>query len=448
MRLFTVIFALFAGVALACGYILNANGSTSTSSSTQPANFDKWTLWTNGTQLRGADLYQRRTYPELEGNFLGDGPVGPPVTQADIDALAALGANYVNLSHPGLFTEDPPYQLDPGVQANLDALLDMVAQADMFAVLSFRTGPGRSEFTFFFGGNWFPASYYNDAVWGSQAAQDAWTDMWQYTANRYKENPIVAGYDLMVEPNSNVVGDDATNPLYLWTPDDFYPTYADTLLDWNQFYPDITYAIRAVDPDTPILIGGMGYSGIDWLPYLQPVTDTRTAYLVHFYEPFSYTHQATNAGLTYPGFYDIDYDGQPDNFNKTWLDNRLAPIDDFVQTYGAPVAINESGVVRFAPNAADYLFDVYDLFEQYGLNYAIWEWQPAWPNTQTFDDFNFTHGPNPNNHTPVANALQDNIVSYWANNTIRPSTGNNEYPYSVYIPLVLASPNGVVAAPR
>jgi hypothetical protein len=65
---------------------------------------DKWTLWTDGTQLRGANIWQRVVVPELDGDeFLGDGYVGPPFTQADFDRLAALGANYINLSHPGLF---------------------------------------------------------------------------------------------------------------------------------------------------------------------------------------------------------------------------------------------------------------------------------------------------------------------------------------------------------
>ena len=39
-----------------------------------------------------------------------------------------LGANYVNISHPGLFGEDPPYVLDEAVQDNLDRLLDMIAK--------------------------------------------------------------------------------------------------------------------------------------------------------------------------------------------------------------------------------------------------------------------------------------------------------------------------------
>ncbi|MEA3346097.1 MAG: right-handed parallel beta-helix repeat-containing protein, partial [Chloroflexota bacterium] len=260
---------------------------------------DKWSLWTGGTRLRGANIWQRRVYPELDGTtFLGSGSVGPSYTQEDFDRLAALGANYVNISHPGLFTEDPPYVLGQDIRDNLDNLLGMIEQAGMFAVISFRTGPGRSEFTFVWDevGDWFNESYLNDSIWQDQTAQDAWVEMWSYTAQRYRDNPIVVGYDLIVEPNSNEVGSHALNDaLDIWDPEEFYSNYGGTLYDWNQLYPRITNAIRQVDTYTPILIGGNGYSAVDWLPYLQPTGDPRTVYMVHQYESFKYTHQDSGA---------------------------------------------------------------------------------------------------------------------------------------------------------
>jgi len=98
--------------------------------------------------LRGANIWQGRNLTEIYGDTLGTGAVGPPYTQTDFDNLAALGANYVNVSHPGLYAEKAPFTLDEQVQQNLDSLLTMIAQAKMFAVITFRTGPGRSEFTF------------------------------------------------------------------------------------------------------------------------------------------------------------------------------------------------------------------------------------------------------------------------------------------------------------
>jgi len=108
------------------------------------ADQDPWTLWVGPTMLRGANIYQRYVYPELDGiDFMGSGPIGPPYTQEDFDALAALGANYVNLSCVGVFSRIAPYELDAAALVNLDHLLEMAGNAGLFAVISFRTGPGK-----------------------------------------------------------------------------------------------------------------------------------------------------------------------------------------------------------------------------------------------------------------------------------------------------------------
>jgi hypothetical protein len=385
---------------------------------------DKWALWTEGTRLRGANIYQHRVYPELDDDSMGPGPVGPPYTQEDFNRLAALGANYVNISHPGLFSETPPYALDQGIQDNLDSLLDMIAEADMFAVLSFRTGPGRSEFIFFYdeAGTWFDESYLNDSVWQDQAAQDAWVAMWRHTAERYRNNPILVGYDLMVEPNANDMW------LDIWEPEEFYSTYANTLYDWNQLHPRITAAIREVDTDTPVLIGGMSYSAVDWLPYLQPTGDTRTVYTVHQYAPVQYTHQLPPLELTDPGVFDTDWDGVDDQFNRAWLDNLLSTVETFALTHGVPIAANEFGIMRWEPGAAEFMDDQMDLFEDLGMNFALWLWEASWePRAEMNDYFNFLHGPDPDHHAEVSSSdLIDVILQHWGRNTIRPSNLSEE----------------------
>ena len=404
------------------------------------ATVDKWALWCGPTQLRGANIYQRRVYPELDGpTFMGSGPVGPPYTQQDFDRLAALGANYVNVSHPGLFTEASPYTLDPGIEENLDNLLDMIAEADMFAVISFRTGPGRSEFTFLLEdlGVWFDASYLNDSMWNDEEAQNAWVEMWRTAAEQYRGSPVVVGYDLMVEPNANEVGSDFINDrLDIWDPQEFRSEYGGTLYDWNGLFPRITAAIREVDPDTPILVGGMGYSAIDWLSYVEPTGDPRTVYTIHQYAPFVYTHQDAPATHTYPGVFDTDWDGDDDEFNRTWLEDLLSRVDAFAATHGVVVAANEFGVVRWVPNAADFMDDEMGLFEQRGMNYALWLWETSWPPyAEEVDAFNFRHGPDPASHSDVQSSdLMDSVTRNWGRNTLRPSDGACR--------MFLSSPNG------
>ena len=386
---------------------------------------DKWALWVGGTKLRGANIYQRRVYPELDGpTFMGPGPVGPPYTQEDFDRLAALGANYVNISHPGLFTETPPYTLDQDIQDNLDNLLAMIAQADMFAVISFRTGPGRSEFWAFWGEDtasdpeegWFDPSYYNNRLWGDRAAQDAWVEMWRYTAQRYKDNPIVVGYDLMVEPNANEVLFDE------WDPPAFYQAHGGSLADWNQLYPRIIEGLRLEDPLTPVLVQPMGYGAVDWLLFMTIVDDPHTIYAVHQYDPYVYTHQEPPLLLEYPGFFDADEDGEPEFVDRGWLDGLLETVDLFQRDHGVVVAVNEMGISRWEPGAARFISDEISLLEARGLAWAVWAWEPSYPPwAGDVTQFNFRLGPDPSNTEDVpGNELLEALVAGWASNTKRP----------------------------
>jgi len=401
-----------------------------TESMTEPAANDrnemtKWNLWSSGeVMLRGINIHQRVIYEGWDDpEYYGDGPVGPVFTQEDFDHLAELGANYVNISHPGLFTVDEPFGLDEGSQANLDQLLEMIAQADMFAVISFRTGPGRSELTFWGVGpdDEMGQNLLNDSVWEDQAAQDAWVDMWRATAERYKDNPVVVGYDLMVEPNSSAVFFD------VYSPEEFYPAHADSLYDWNQFYPRLVEAIREVDSDTPILVGTMSFSQVDWLPYLEPTDDPRTVYTFHQYMPHDYTHQQPdeqgNLPAAYPGELDLNWDGEPDSLDRDWLESLLSPVDEFRSNHGMPVAVNEYGVMRFEPGAAEYLGDLMGLLENLGVNHALWAWASAQVlRYGEMQEFEYRLGPDMDNLTEeVPSELMDVIVGNWEQNRIRPS---------------------------
>ncbi len=432
MKKLTILFLALITIAVACSAIEFASPTEESiivlpvAAQTTPQPIAaKWDLWVDGPHLRGANIYQRHVYLEIDGSeFMGPGPLGPPYVQADFDLLAEWGANYVNISHPGLFTENPPYELDNDVQDNLDDILGMIEEADMFAVISFRTGPGRSEFglcCFEEVGGWYDESYLNNEVWRDEEAQAAWADMWTYTAERYANNPIVVGYDLMVEPNSNEVWLDE------WDQGIFYAWYGGSLYDWNSFFPKIVSAIRQIDSRTPIIVGGMGYSSIDWLPFIQPIEDDYIIYAAHQYAPHGYTHQRERPKYTYPGEIDLDWDNRDDPFNRTWLEDELFPIiDNFIAKHDVVVTINEFGLIRWVPGAAAFVSDEMELLEARGINHALWEWQTSWePLQEENDAFNFRHGPDPEHHEDVDTSdLIEVIKAYWILNFYRPSNTN------------------------
>ncbi|MBI5227988.1 cellulase family glycosylhydrolase [Candidatus Micrarchaeota archaeon] len=384
---------------------------------------DKFSLWTNGTQVRGAHIYQRRVYVEIDGTeFMGNGPLGPPLTQYDFDDLAKAGANVVVLDHPGIFDEKPPYAFNKSVQDNLDKLITMAERADLFVVIAIRTGPGRSEFSILRegAGRWFDKSYLNEEIWKEKGAQDAYVAMWKSTAAHYHNSPVIVGYDLMVEPNSNAV-------LNIYDPNDFYPKFENTTYDWNALQNKISKAIREVDGSTPIIVGGNGYSSVGWLPYLKPSGDSRTVYAVHQYEPQEgYTHQDSDKfgkfPNAYPGRFDINGDGKITDFDKKWIDNLLGTIDSYKIKYGVPVTVSEYGVLRYEPGADRFLDDEMMLFDERGMNYAIWDWSSSYkPVTKQDNGFNFRFGSDQNNKQDTESAQYNVIKKYWKKNNLRPS---------------------------
>jgi hypothetical protein len=390
-----------------------------------PAAPDKLSLWTAGTQLRGANVYQRIVYPDVwdDPTAWGSGPLGPVFAQRDFDALSAAGANLVVLSHPGLYDDRPPYALNLDVQRNLNRFIDMAKAADLFVVIAFRTGPGRSEFTFFGAENdEFALSRLNDTIWKDSAAQDRWVQMWRYAAARYRGRPNVVGYELMVEPNSNGVW------LDIYEPQDFYPAFKNTTYDWNQLHPRITRAVREVDGDTPILVGGLSWSQVKWLPYLEPTGDNRTVYTVHQYAPQeAYTHQEADPSGAfpnrYPGRFDANGDGVSEDINAEWIDTLLNTVDAFKKKHHVAVAATEYGGVRWEPAIERFLDEEMARFEKSGMNYAVWSWQPLSERfTAVQNEFNFRLGPDPSNLVEGGSKFFGVLKKYWSKNRVRPSS--------------------------
>lgn len=318
---------------------------------------DPINLWA-GKHLHGANIFQGRN-PEGGPNGIGDGEF----LQSDFDDLSQAGANYVQISHAGIFAETFPYALDTVVETSLDLTIQRAKSAGLYVVIAFRSGPGRNENAI---SN--RSGPLREEIWTSSAARAAWAEMLKHTAERYRNEGAVVGYSIMVEPN-------AYARRGFPSAHDFYTQYGGTLEDVNGLYSLTTAAIRSVDEVTPILLEPDGYGGIDWVPFLDITGDSRTVYTAHDYTPFEYTHELSG-NASYPGNYDVDSDGVSEEVDKTFLANVLAPLARFSRDHAVPVALTEFGVHRTATNASTYLRDRIDIQNAIG-GWAVWTWQPA-----------------------------------------------------------------------
>lgn len=359
----------------------------------------KWDLWRTGTCLRGANVWQKRITPK---HGMGAGPVGPPYIPGepgrpgDFARLKDLGTNYVNISHPGVFPEQPPYHFDEAVFAHLDGLIKMAEQAELFVVISFRTGPLRNEAVF----DKSEGKVVKE-VWlrENEEAREAWVRMWVETALRLKCRKVVVGYDLMVEPD----------------------TTDHTL--WNEMAAKIAGKVREVDKQTPIIVGAANWSHVASLEGLVPTGVPMTVYAVHQYEPYDYTHREDNKGFK---------DGKPEKLAAS-LNESYRQIAAFRAKHGGqsgalPMVANEFGLFRWAPNAGCFMRYQFALLERDGMNHALWLWETSSP-LVTYDQFNFRRGPDKKNKQDCATSdLIEAIKANWRLNTVRPKDVISKFP--------------------
>jgi hypothetical protein len=326
-----------------------------------PAVLEKWNLWTNGTVLRGANVYQQdESLNDIGGRF------GPHLVREDLRALRSAGANYVNFSVPGIFhvKSNGPW---PEMAAHLETMVSWARAENLFVVISVRTGPGRGE------GDITPdeGGLKDRSVFNDTLKQAAWAEMWKQIARRYGAEPHVVGFDLMVEPHD-------------------VPR-----AEWRAFAQRMVDSIRSVDSVTPILVSpAEDWGTVSDLVGWTPINGQRIVYTVHQYEPRRYTHGRARS-------YSHAALAELYRQMRTWLTHNP----------GQRLAVNEFGVKKHKPHADQFLVDQLRLLEQLGVNHAAWLWEVSDTTDPSYaPQFDFKRVP------AQMQAFRDN----WRRNTVFP----------------------------
>lgn len=386
----------------------------------------EWDLWKTGTCLRGANIWQAVVYKDRDRKVYGE--METRYGEDSFEKLKRWRGNYVNISHPGTFSEkkikaagargEEYRRVDP-ILANLRQLIEWCAKKELFVVISFRTGPGRSELVFEekkksgLLAKLFETDDRGRLKDEAAEAQDAWVRMWQDTACEFKDAGNVVGYDLMVEP---VTKHEAKGG-------------ADMQRLWAGLAGRIADGIRNVagDKKTPIIVGGINYSSACSLACMRPADFAGrgpVVFGVHQYAPYDeYTHQENK----YAAFYCDGEERVKDKLGEkhsprafdSWVKDRLTERYGWVNGFksrpdAVPVAVNEYGASRWAgemrgeqhfPDAGRFLTYQMELIEKVGANHALWLWEA--PHCVGPDKLNFQNGTDPGNHWIIARAQED-----------------------------------------
>ena len=248
------------------------------------------------------------------------------ITKRDIDSLAAWGFNSVRLPmHYNLYTLPLEQEAVSGQNTWLeegfkmtDDLLQWCAANKIYLILDLHAAPGGQ-------GKDANISDYDPAkpsLWESTANQDKMVALWEKLAIRYKDNPWIAAYDIINEPNWNFTGTNQNG------------------CDENLNAPlralqvRVTNAIRAIDKNHLIFIEGNCW------------------------------------GNNYNGMFPLWDENMALSFHKYWNQNDTASIQkmlDYRIQYNVPIWLGESG-----ENSNVWFQEAISLVESNNIGWAFW----------------------------------------------------------------------------
>ena len=167
------------------------------------------------------------------------------ITRADIDFIAAQGANTIRLPFNYKLFTDEDYMGQTGQKdgyARIDSVVNWCKANRLYLILDMHDCPGGQT------GDNIDDGYGYPWLFESEACQQQFCDIWREIAERYKNETTILGYELMNEPIAH----------YFSNRDSLY-----TLL--QPLYKRCVKAIREVDANHVILLGGAHWNSFFWM---------------------------------------------------------------------------------------------------------------------------------------------------------------------------------------
>ena len=317
-------------------------------------------------------------------------------TPAHIQAAGAFGVGFLRMAFgkwQGTGRDFLAGDLDhyEGLQsadvAHLRALLDAAALAGVPVMLTPLDLPGA---------RWRQNNddRVDDRLWTDKTWWDVSARYWSDIAREFAGHPGLVGYNILNEPVPELGHGPDETAATQDQQDAWCAQVRGTARDLNGFYHQMVAAIRAVDPDTPIILDGGWYAKPTGVQCLTAIDDPHVLYAMHMYEPYRYTTGRLNGGrLSYPGV--LPYAGREERWDADRVARHLQPMFDWADRQGVArnrIILGEFGGDRQVQGCAAYLTDVMAAAEAGGAHWAFYSFrEDVWDAM----DYELGDGPTP-----------------------------------------------------
>ncbi|GAA5064216.1 hypothetical protein HNP84_006885 [Thermocatellispora tengchongensis] len=257
----------------------------------------------------------------------------------DARYLASLGMNSVRVPFNYRHFEDDerPFELKQEGFDRLDRVVAACAEAGLYTILDLHALPGAQN------QHWHSDNPTHWAqFWIHRHFQDRVVHLWEAIADRYRDNPAVAGYNPVNEP-----GDPTGEAI-------------------GPFYERLERAIRAVDPRHVLFLDGNRYAS-DFSAFGEPLPNT--VYAAH-----DYALPGIAAGGEYPGVTRGEY------FDRSVVEQTFLRRTEYMRRTGTPIWIGEFGPVYTGDPERDsaryrLLRDQLGIYREHGASWALWTYK-------------------------------------------------------------------------
>ena len=258
-------------------------------------------------------------------------------SQSDFNYVKSLGCNLMRVAfnYRHFEDDDRPFVYKEAGFKWLDEVIGWARKAGVYLSLDFHAFPG-----------WQSRGWHCDnpggppQFWEHVHFEERGIALWKELAQRYKDEPVVAMYGIMNEPEAP----------------------ADKL---NRYYTRVTAAIRAIDQRHILNFEGNNYS--QDFSQLNPPPDRNVIYSSHLY---------VTAGLD-----DVEYPGviHGEFFDRAALEKIYRQRRAYCAEHNIPHYISEFGPIyntpAFVESKLQVLADYLDIIESYGDHWTIWNYK-------------------------------------------------------------------------
>ena len=297
------------------------------------------------------------------------------ITEKDIGQIKRLGFNCLRVPFHYRVVEKAPYIYGAKGLSYLDRTVRWAKRHKIWVILDLHAAPGAQNH------DWHSDSAGPAELWTKKVYRERTFALWEFLADRYKDETGVAGYDLL---NESVVG--GSKPL-------------------NGFYKALIKRIRAVDKNHILFIEGNRWAtDIDCL---EGFDDDNYALSVHSYEPAEFTFNLVPHRI-YP------YKEKGRACFKAALKEHLSRYAHLSQERRLPIFAGEFGVNYRGGNYGEgrWLKDMLECFKEFGFHWTYWTYKAV--KNSCFPDGLFSYYENPpwvNRQGPVSG--WDTYKSCW-----------------------------------